>query len=102
MDRNGIGDVCDDGALEVPKGFSPNGDGSNDSFIITGLHNYPNNSIEIYNRWGNMVYESKNYQNFWDGVASSKNKKLPAGPYFYVLSVSGGSQIVKGWVYLNY
>ncbi len=102
LDRNGIGDVCDEGALEVPKGFSPNGDGSNDSFIIAGLHKYPNNSIEIYNRWGNIVYESKNYQNFWDGVASGKNKKLPAGPYFYVLSVSGGNQIIKGWVYLNY
>jgi gliding motility-associated-like protein len=102
LDRNGVGDLCDNAALDVPKGFSPNGDGINDSFIISGLHNYPNNSIEIYNRWGNMVYESKNYQNFWDGVASGKNKKLPAGPYFYVLNISGGSQIVKGWVYLNY
>jgi gliding motility-associated-like protein len=102
LDRNGIGDVCDEGDLEIPKGFSPNGDGQNDSFIISGLHKYPNNSIEIYNRWGNMVYESKNYQNFWDGVASGKNKRLPAGAYFYVLSISSGNQIVKGWVYLTY
>ncbi len=102
LDRNGIGDICDSGELEIPKGFSPNGDGSNDEFIITGLHKYPNNSIQIYNRYGNMVYESNNYQNYWDGISSGKNRKLPAAPYFYVLSINGGSKIVKGWLYINY
>ena len=102
LDRNGIGDVCDQGELEIPKGFSPNGDGINDEFIIAGLHKYPNNSIQIYNRYGNMVYESNNYQNYWDGVSSGKTRKLPAAPYFYVLSINGGTQIVKGWLYINY
>ncbi|SFS40427.1 gliding motility-associated C-terminal domain-containing protein, partial [Lutibacter maritimus] len=102
IDRNGIGDVCDQGELEIPKGFSPNGDGVNDEFIIAGLHKYPNNSIQIYNRYGNMVYESNNYQNYWDGVSSGKTRKLPAAPYFYVLSINGGTQIVKGWLYINY
>ncbi|WP_298263527.1 gliding motility-associated C-terminal domain-containing protein [uncultured Lutibacter sp.] len=102
IDRNGIGDVCDTSELEIPQGFSPNGDGVNDEFIITGLHKYPNNSIQIFNRWGNLVYESKNYQNYWDGIASGKKKKLPAAPYFYVLSINGGSKVVKGWIYINY
>ncbi|MBI9042687.1 LamG-like jellyroll fold domain-containing protein [Lutibacter sp.] len=102
LDRNGIGDVCDQGDLEIPNGFSPNGDGTNDEFIIEGLHKYPNNSIQIYNRYGAMVYESKAYQNYWDGVSSGKTQKLPAAPYFYVLSINGGSKIVKGWVYINY
>ncbi|WP_111706664.1 Ig-like domain-containing protein [Lutibacter citreus] len=102
IDRNGIGDVCDEGELEIPKGFSPNGDGANDEFIIAGLHKYPNNSIQVYNRYGNMVYESKAYQNYWDGISSGKNRRLPAAPYFYVLSINGGSKIVKGWVYINY
>jgi gliding motility-associated-like protein len=102
LDRNGIGDVCDQGELEIPKGFSPNGDGVNDEFIIAGLHKYPNNSIQIYNRYGNMVYESNNYQNYWDGVSSGKTRKLPAAPYFYVLSINGGSKVVKGWIYINY
>ncbi|GGK37536.1 hypothetical protein GCM10007963_02070 [Lutibacter litoralis] len=102
LDRNGIGDICDQAELEIPKGFSPNGDGVNDEFIIAGLHKYPNNSIQIYNRYGNMVYESKAYQNYWDGISSSKNRKLPAAPYFYVLSIEGGSKIVKGWIYINY
>ncbi|WP_111707128.1 BspA family leucine-rich repeat surface protein [Lutibacter citreus] len=102
IDRNGIGDICDEGDLEIPKGFSPNGDGANDEFIIKGLHRYPNNSIQIYNRFGNIVFESKTYQNYWDGVSSGKNKRLPAAPYFYVLSINGGSKIFKGWVYINY
>ena len=102
LDRNGTGDVCDEGGLSIPNGFSPNGDGTNDEFIIAGLQKYPNNSIEIYNRYGNMVYESKNYQNYWDGVSTGKTQKLPAAPYYYVLSINGGSKIVKGWVYINY
>lgn len=102
LDRNGIGDICDEGDLEIPKGFSPNSDGVNDEFIILGLHKYPNNSIQIYNRYGNMVYESKAYQNYWDGVGNKKERRLPAAPYFYVLSIDGGSRIVKGWVYINY
>ncbi|SNR78363.1 T9SS type B sorting domain-containing protein [Lutibacter flavus] len=102
LDRNGIGDICDEGELEIPRGFSPNGDGTNDEFIIAGLHKHPNNSIQIYNRYGNMVYESNAYQNYWDGIGNKKERRLPAAPYFYVLSINGGSKIVKGWVYINY
>ena len=66
LDNNGIGDVCDSSELSVYNGFSPNGDGVNDVFVVEGLHNYPNNKLEIYNRWGNRVYHSYNYQNDCD------------------------------------
>lgn len=102
IDRNGIGDVCDEGALIFPKGFSPNGDNINDTFIINGIHKFPNNSLEVYNRWGNKVHYSKDYQNYWNGVASTNSSLLPAAPYFYVLSIDDGKKVYKGWVYINY
>ena len=49
---------CDRTDFFIPEGFSPNGDIVNDVFFIRGLDEYPLNSIAIYNRWGNKVYES--------------------------------------------
>ncbi|WP_417799794.1 PKD domain-containing protein [Tenacibaculum sp.] len=102
LDANGIGDICDSGGLTIPKGFSPNSDGINDEFIIKGLHKYASNKIEVYNRWGNRVYHSTNYQNNWNGEGDNQDKKLPAGSYFYVLSIDGDKRVLKGWVYINY
>jgi gliding motility-associated-like protein len=73
--------------------LSPDGDGLNDTFIIEGLECYPNNSVEIYNRWGVMVFEATFYDNvnnvfkgFSDGRSTvSRNDKLPTGDYWYVL-----------------
>ena len=105
IDNNGVGDACQ-GKVYVPKSFSPNNDGINDALFIEGLHNYPGNQLEVYNRWGNKVYASKNYQNYWNGVAQGanvigKNEKVPVGPYFYVLTVRN-QLIYKGWIYINY
>ena len=73
--------------------LSPDGDGLNDTFVIEGLECYPNNSVEIYNRWGVMVFEATYYDNvnnvfkgFSDGRSTvSRNDKLPTGDYWYVL-----------------
>lgn len=64
----------------VPNIFSPNGDNINDVFIIEGLINFPGSRLAIYNRWGQMVYESTDYQNDWKGGS------LEEGTYFYVLN----------------
>ncbi len=80
--------VCDD--LIVFTGFSPNGDGINDFFVIKGLENYKNNRLMIYNRFGNSVYETKNYQNDWGGTYNGKN--LPDGTYFYIIDLGNGDQ----------
>ena len=108
IDFNGIGDVCDDSALSFIEatGFSPNGDGIRDTFIIEGLAQYGDNELEVYNRWGNKVFSTQFYQNDWDGISNgngvfSKNEKLPAGPYFYVLT-AGYNKVYKGWMYINY
>ena len=62
---------------------SPNGDNFNDVFYITGLEDKPENKLQIFNRWGNLVYETTNYRNDWDGTWDG-NKELPDGTYFYI------------------
>ncbi len=66
----------------IPEGFSPNGDGKNDVFEITGLEGISNTVVQIFNRWGNIVFESNDYKpgNFWDGRDS------PDGTYFYIVT----------------
>lgn len=63
--------------------FSPNGDGSNDSFVIGNLNLYPNNSLEIYNRYGQKVLTQTPYQNDWNGMYLGT--ELPCGTYFFIL-----------------
>jgi gliding motility-associated-like protein len=83
--------------------FSPNGDGLNDTFFIEGCESYPNNKLQIFNRWGNLVYEKNGYKNDWDGysiVFKIGNLPLPVGTYFYVFNY--GTHLHKtGYVYLN-
>jgi gliding motility-associated-like protein len=71
----------------IPNIFSPNGDnssegGTNEFFFIDGLQAYPNSKIRIFNRWGNLVFESDNYKNNWDANESED------GVYFYTLEVN--------------
>lgn len=103
-----------EGKFNIPQGFSPNGDGVHDVFYINGLSNfYPNFQIQIFNRWGNVVYEYTHNGNpltepkWWDGSSSgrgtiSRDKQLPVGTYFYVLNLNKGSEKPKtGYIYLN-
>ena len=89
----------------IPEGFSPNGDGINDLFIIRGIINYPNNTFVVYNRWGNKVFEASPYLNTWDGRSMFGLRvggdQLPIGTYFYVLDLKDGSTVFKGTIYLN-
>lgn len=69
----------------VPNVFTPNGDRSNDFFVLQGIERWPNTQVIIYNRWGKKVYESDNYQNNWDGTNMNNGKKVVDGTYFYVV-----------------
>jgi len=92
-------------SVAVPEGFSPNGDGVNDYFVILNIDKYPNNHILIFNRWGNKVYEGKPYMNEWDGRnyfgVKVGGDLLPSGTYFYILNLGDGSPVKKGYVFLN-
>ena len=83
----------------VYNGFSPNDDGMNDTFTIFNIEDFPNNHLRVYNRWGNLIFEKKDYQNEWDG-RSLQNEILPDGTYFYMFEVKD-QPTVKGYVQIN-
>lgn len=85
-------------SLEIFNAFSPNDDEINDFFKITGLQNYPNHRLYVYNRWGNLVLETSNYQSDWYGTWNGKD--LPDGTYFYMLDLGEGEKPLKGYVQL--
>ena len=91
--------------FEIPQGFSPNGDGVNDQFVIKGIQYFPKNTFKVFNRWGNLVYEKEGYLNEWDGTSqhhfSLSKEPLPAGTYFYILELNDGNKTYKGFLYLN-
>ncbi len=72
--------------LVIYEVFSPNGDGINETWILEGLENYPNNRVEVFNRWGQPVFAADNYQNNWTGTTLSGDA-LPAGTYYYILTL---------------
>lgn len=86
--------------LELPTGYSPNGDGKNDYFVIHGIEAYPNNQLVIFNRWGNEVYSAESYNNQWNGK-NKDGKDLPDGTYFVMLSINGGAITRTGYVDLR-
>ncbi|MBO0591855.1 gliding motility-associated C-terminal domain-containing protein [Cellulophaga sp. E16_2] len=93
---NAFAGACDSECGVLFNQFSPNSDGINDFLTISCLENYPNNSIEIFDRYGNQVYKAVRYQNNWNGTG--KNGDLPKGTYYYVLNLGDGSPITKGWI----
>ncbi len=83
-------------SIKFADAFTPNGDGYNDTWIITGLEVYPQMHIQIFNRWGNLVHEQYNGYEPWNGTR--EGKELPDGVYFFVLEPNGGSQSFRGTV----
>ncbi len=83
-------------AIKLPNTFSPNGDGYNDFYVITGIQGYPDSQLDIFNRWGNLVYSKKGYTNDWNGISNNGNE-LPDGTYFIVVDLNmEGKENVKG------
>ncbi|MTH14818.1 gliding motility-associated C-terminal domain-containing protein, partial [Flavobacterium sp. LC2016-01] len=87
--------------LKIWNEFSPNDDGQNDTFYIDCITQYPDNQLSVFNRWGNIVYFKKGYDNTWDGKEKGSAKTLPDGTYFYILDLGDGSEKTSGWLYLK-
>ncbi|MBU2946848.1 DUF6923 family protein [Zobellia uliginosa] len=91
---------------------TPNGDGAHDTLTITGLEVRPNNNIQIYNRWGILIFSTESYDtlsNYFNGysqarLTAGKEERLPSGTYFYILNyedTTGEQKSISGYIYLN-
>jgi gliding motility-associated-like protein len=86
------------GEFKIPNVFTPNGDGFNDRFEITGLPPY--SSLMVFDRSGKEIFQSETYQNEWEGTDLDGNP-LPSDTYWYILITPGLSGKHKGYVYLK-
>jgi gliding motility-associated-like protein len=88
--------------IVVPQLITPNGDGKNDVWIIQNIQQYPEIKVWVYNRWGNLVYQSQPYNNDWNGYyteGGNVNGPLPASTYFYLIDTMKKSQDpIKGYL----
>ncbi len=74
--------------IGLTSGFTPNGDGVNDTWVIDNMELFPNNVVSIFNRWGTAVYQTNRYNasNAWDGTY--EGKPLPVGTYYYAIELN--------------
>lgn len=90
-----------DCAIKVFNGVSANGDGINDIMVIENIEQFPGNKVWVYNRWGQLVFETNGYNNTdraWPAKGEENN--LVANTYFYIIDLGNASKPIKGWVEL--
>ncbi len=80
--------------LHYPVAFSPNGDGYNDVWFIENINLYPKSVVQIYNRWGQLLYEEKGIDGFWDGTYNGK--PVPTGAYIYMIILNNDEKTRTG------
>ena len=91
----------------IPQGFSPNDDTYNDWFNIQGLYNiFINHELQIYNRYGDLIFEGHNDKPWYGKInrgLNNKGDRAPVGTYYYILNLNDPNyQPFVGWVYVNY
>jgi gliding motility-associated-like protein len=93
-------------SVSVPEVFTPNGDGINDVLMILGIEDYPNSTIQIFNKRGHKVYDASGIESNWDGKSYTYldlgTGLLPEDTYYYVLDLGDGTDLIKGYIYLTY
>ena len=87
--------LTETGDCWIPNVVTPNGNGKNDVLLIPCAEQFPNNELRVFNRWGDKVYSTTNYQNDW--AATYKGNTLPAGTYYYMFQQSRESQPRQGF-----
>ena len=72
--------------INPPSGFTPNGDGTNDYWVLPFAPDFPNIEVEVYNRWGELLFHSDGYNTPWDGTYNGK--PVPVGTYYYIINLN--------------
>lgn len=80
--------------IKIPNAFSPNGDGINDVWNVTYLNDYPNCTVEIFDRYGRIVFKTVGYNRPWDGKRDGN--PVPVGVYYYIIDPKNGAAKATG------
>jgi len=97
-------DLCE---LLIPAVFTPNGDGDNDTWKILGIQGYPDNVVQVFNRWGELVYYKEGYKDEFNGRANTRTQMnggdglLPTGTYYYIVKIYETGDTYSGYVYMT-
>ncbi len=86
--------------IKIYTSISPNGDGSNDIWVVDNLEDYPKNRVVIFNRWGKAVFDKSGYNNTTIAWPEKNEVNLPASTYFYIIDLGNGSKPIKGYIEL--
>jgi gliding motility-associated-like protein len=92
----GLTDCEVEESLNIPSSFTPNFDLTNDTWILRGISKYPNVTVEIYNRWGSLLYSSGGYAEPWDGTY--QGKEVASATYYYIIILSENDEPITGSV----
>ena len=80
--------------LGIPNAFSPNGDGVNDTWVITNISYYPDAQVSVFNRYGHLIYQTQGAYTPWDG--NYDGKKVPFGTYYYIIDTKKNTKKISG------
>lgn len=89
----------DECLVTIPNVFTPDGDIFNEYLVFDGLEKYRDGHLQIFNRWGNLIYENSDYQNDWDGTVNGKD--VSDGTYFFILTYDRFGEIISEKGHVN-
>lgn len=89
-----------EGCFFIATAVTPNGDGFNDEWVIGGLEYFPNSMVQVYNRWGQLLFESRGYSTRWD--ATWNGRRVPIADYYFVITYDENREPITGTVTVKY
>jgi gliding motility-associated-like protein len=88
--------IKDLNCLNIPNAFTPDGDGTNDNWVMKSLSEFSSCSVEIFNSWGSLIFKSEGYKTPWDGRFNGDY--VPAGTYYFVIKLGENDKEFTGTV----